>query len=403
MSGEANMTNLKSALKVLYPAGIEKVYYQKSAFAALVPRDTKFVGDEAAIVINYATTQGRSHSFTKAKSGKKPSVLAKFRVTRKPDYSLASLKNELILASETDAGAIIPALKLEMNNAYEAAVSSESFSLFDAGSGSRGQIGAIATNKITLAKVSDVVYYEVGMTLEVSATNGGGAGVRTGSLEVSAVDRDAGIITCTANITTGIAAAVVNDYIFAAGDYDLGISGLAAWIPKVAPTSGDNFFEVDRSKDVTRLAGHRVDGSSLPIEEAGLRAGTVLETAGAKPDYWIMNPLDHENLIKSVGAKVIYIDVKSEFANVNFRGVALQIGNSVVKAVADRNCPVGDSWMIQLDTWELKSLGPSIRNLDLDGLKMLRESDDDAVEFRIGGYKQLVCNKPGYNAYVKLA
>lgn len=399
----ADMTNFKAALKTLYPAKIEQVYYQKNPLASLLPRDTKFTGDEATIVVNYATTQGRSHSFSKAKSGKKPSVLAKFRLTRKPDYSLASLKNELILASETDAGAIMPALKLEMDNAYEAAVSSEAFSIFDSGTGCRGQIAVIAGAKVTLSKPSDIVYYEVGMTLEVSATNGAGAGVRAGSVEVASVDRDAGTFDCTGNVTAGIAAAVVNDYIFAAGDYDFGISGLAAWIPKVAPTAGDNFFEVDRSKDVTRLAGHRVDGSSLPIEEAGTRAGTVLETAGAKPDYWIMNPLDHENLIKSVGSKVIYIDVKSEFANVNFRGVALQVGNNVIKAISDRNCPVGDSWMIQLDTWELKSLGPSIRNLDIDGLKMLRENDDDAVEFRIGGYKQLACNKPGYNAYVKLA
>lgn len=400
---EANMTNFKNALKTLYPQKIEIVYYQKNPFASLVPRDTKFVGEDAAVVINYATTQGRSHSFAKAKSGKRPSVLAKFRIERKPDYSLASLKNELILASETDAGAIMPALKLEMDNAYEAAVSSEAFSLVDSGTGCRGQISAISGAEVTLTRVSDIVYFEVGMTLELSATNGGGANVRAGSVEIQSVNRNTGKFTCTGNVTAGIAAAVVNDFIFAAGDYDFGMSGISAWVPKTDPVAGDSFWGVDRSKDVTRLAGHRVDGSNLPIEEAGLRAGTILDTAGAKPDHWFMNPLDLENLIKSVGSKVIYVDVKSEYANVNFRGVAIQVGNNVIKCIGDRNFPVGDSWMIQLNTWELKSLGPSIRNLDIDGLKMLRENDDDAVEFRIGGYKQLACNKPGYNAYVKLS
>lgn len=400
---EANVTNFKAALKTLYPAGIEKLYYQKNPFAALVKRDTKFTGEDAAIVINYSTTQGRSKTFSKAQGNKKQSSLVKFRIERKPDYSLASLSNELILASESDPGAIMPALKLEMDNAYDAAVNSEAYSLFNSGSGSRGTIAVIAGTKITLTKPSDIVYYEVGMKIELSLTDGGGAGVKTGSGEVASIDRDLGTFDLTAAVTTAIPTALVGDYIFAEGDYDLGMSGLAAWIPKVAPTSGDSFWGVDRSKDVTRLAGLRVDGSALPIEEAGLRAGTMLDTVGAKPDYWIMNPLDQENLIKSVGAKVIYIDVKSEFANVNFRGVALQVGNNVVKAISDRNCPVGDSWMIQLDTWELKSLGPSIRNLDIDGLKMLREGDADNVEFRIGGYKQLACNKPGYNAYVKLS
>lgn len=403
MSGEANMTNFKAALKVLYPAGCEIVYYQKNPFAALVNRNTKFVGDEDTILIKYTTTQGRSRTFSKAQANKKPSALAKFRVTRKPDYSLASLKNELILASESDAGAIMPALKSEMDSAYDSAVNSEAYSLWDIGTGARGQVGSFTGATVTLKKTSDHVYFEVGMTLAVSATNGGGSGVRTGTVEILSINRDTGVLTMTGTVTSGISAIANDDYIFVDGDYDLGLAGVPAWIPKTAPTSGDSFFEVDRSKDVTRLAGHRIDGSALPIEEAGLRAGTAIETAGGKPDAWWMNPIDLENLIKAVGAKIIYMDVKSEFANVNFRGVALQIGNNVVKAMGDRNIPVGDSWMLQMDTWELASLGPSIRNLDIDGLKMLRESDDDAVEFRIGGYKQLKCNKPGYNAYVKLA
>ena len=43
-----------------------------------------------------------------------------------------------------------------------------------------------------------------------------------------------------------------------------------------------------------------------------------------------------------------------------------------------------------------------IRILDLDGNKVLRESDADAVEVRSGGYKTLGCNAPGHNVNIKL-
>lgn len=396
---EANVANFKAALKTLYPVGIEKVYYKNHPYAALVPRDTNFVGEDKAVVVNYATTQGRSHTFSKAQSNKKSSALAKFRIERRPDYSLASLSNELILASESNAGAMISALKLEMDNAYEAAVQSEAMALFGKGTGVRGQVKAISTNEIELVNPRDIVFFEVGMAIEVSTANGGGT-LRAGQAIIDAVNRRTGKFTVvSAAAITGLA---VSDYVFAAGDYDLGISGLAAWVPSTDPTASEDFWGVDRSKDSERLAGVRYDGSALPIEEAGLAGGTILTDSGADPDYWFMNPYDHENLIKSQGSKVMYVDIESKF-DVKFRGVQLSIGNSIVKAVADRNCRKGDSWMCQLNTHKLNSLGPSIRNLDLDGLKMLREGTADNVEFRIGGYKQLEVNKPGYNAYIKLA
>lgn len=395
---EANVANFKAALKTLYPTGIEKAYYQNHPLAAMIPRKTDFVGEDKAVTVNYATTQGRSHTFSKAQGNKKSSSLAKFRIERRPDYSLASLSNELILASESNAGAIIPALKLEMDNAYEAAVQSEARSLYGSGTGKRGQVKTISTNEIELVNPRDIVFIEVGMAIEVSVANGGGA-VRAGQAIVDKVNRRTGKFTVvSAAAITGLA---VGDYIFAAGDYDLGLSGLAAWVPAADPTSGESFWGVDRTKDSERLAGIRFDGSALPIEEAGLAGGTMLTDSGSNPDYWFMNPYDHENLVKSQGSKVQFVDVKSNF-DVNFRGVQMAIGNSIVKAVADRNCPKGDSWMVQMNTLCLQSLGPSIRNLDLDGLKMLREGDADNVEFRIGGYKQMEVTKPGFNAYIKI-
>jgi hypothetical protein len=58
--------------------------------------------------------------------------------------------------------------------------------------------------------------------------------------------------------------------------------------------------------------------------------------------------------------------------------------------------------MLQLDMWKLYSLGKAPKILDADGLKMLRESDADAVQVRVGYYAQVGCRAPGFNATVKL-
>jgi hypothetical protein len=59
-------------------------------------------------------------------------------------------------------------------------------------------------------------------------------------------------------------------------------------------------------------------------------------------------------------------------------------------------------WVVQQNTWKLASLKKSIRVLDQDGNKMLRVSNADSMEIRIGGYKQFGCMAPGYNGNFKI-
>jgi hypothetical protein len=53
-------------------------------------------------------------------------------------------------------------------------------------------------------------------------------------------------------------------------------------------------------------------------------------------------------------------------------------------------------------TWKLYSLGAAPKMLELDGLPMLRITDDDAYEGRMGYYANLGCTAPGFNAVVTM-
>jgi len=100
-------------------------------------------------------------------------------------------------------------------------------------------------------------------------------------------------------------------------------------------------------------------------------------------------------------SKVQYIDLKAN-AEIGFRGVVINGPRGPIKVVPDANCPGNKAFMLDLSVWKLYSLGKAPKILDTDGLKMLRESNANAVEIRIGFYAQLGCNAPGYNAVISL-
>lgn len=396
----ASVINMAAILKTIYPSGLPKdATYKDNPLLALMPKATDFYGEDAKAPLKYAPNAGRSSTFSTAQSNSSNVKNVAFRYTRNSDYAVARITNELILASKNNGGAFISALKQEIDSAQLNITNSAAQAMYGNGSGVIGQLAAsttLASTTLPLRSPDDVVFFEVGYKIKLSATNGGGS-VKAGVLTVTAIDRETGVLTVDQNISTAIATATVNDFISIEGDYDSKMKGLSAWIPQVAPTSGDNFFGVDRSLDVTRLAGFRGDLSSLPIEEALIQGGMKIGRDGGKVDHVFMSFQKYADLTKSLGSKVQYVDVIAKDANIGFQGVKVNLGKSIATVIPDRNCPENQMKMLQLDSWKLHSLEGMPMILDMDGLKMLRVSNDDAAEIRVGYYAQIACNWPGAN------
>jgi hypothetical protein len=398
-----NLTTFAAALKQHYTNDrVENMVYKDNPLLAMISKMEQFGGKNLPIPIIYANPQGRSASFSTAQSNKGSSQLKDFVLTRDRDYSLASIDNETMEASKGDANAFLQAATVEIDGAIQSATRSLAISLYGTGSGSIGQVanGSFATTVLQLSDIESVTNFEVGQILQVSATDGGGS-VRAGTLEVAGVDRDAGTVTMTQNLSTGVAAIAQNDFIFVEGDYDAKIKGLRAWVPDSAPSSTP-FFGVDRTSDVVRLAGVRYDGSAQPIEEALVDAAARVAREGGRPDHCFMSYDKFSDLEKALGSKVQYIDLKTK-AEIGFRGMLINGPRGPIKIIPDQNCPSDRAFMLQMDVWKLYSLGKAPRILDSDGLKMLREASADAVEVRVGYYGQLGCRAPGWNANIKLS
>jgi hypothetical protein len=405
-----------AALKELYDdQKIQNLVYKNNPFLAMVPKMEEFGGKYMPIPLIINTSQGRSATFSNAQGNQTAATVESFALTRASNYSIAQIDNQTLLASKTDKMAFINGATVVIDGAIRALTNSLATQLFRSGSGTIGQVSAAGINAstgvITLTNSSDVVNFEVNMTLN-------GANTETSApyaapLYVVAVNRSAGTITVNTSMGGTTFPIVVpsgwgaGSYLFVQGDRTLAgaglaLKGLSGWIPTTAPTTGDNWFGVDRSVDPTRLAGVRFDGSQESIEEAVIDASLLVAREGGTPDVCIMNFASYAALEKSLGAKAQYISFDGP-AKLYYPGILINGAAGQIRVFPDRSCTAKTAYLLQMDTWKLYSLGPAPHIAKYaDGLEMLRVFNSDAAELRVVSYANLACNAPGFNAVVQL-
>jgi len=399
-----DLVSMNAALKELYSGQVvENLVYSDNPFLAMVPKGSDFGGKYKPIPIQTGVSQGRSSTFSFAQANQTAPDLESFLITRSKDYSIATIDNETMLASKTDKMAFLDGAKLLIDSAIRSITNSLASSLFRSGTGSIGQISSISTGVIVLSNPADVVQFERNMVLQANATDGGTPRAALGY--VIAVNRSLGTVTVSASLggSAGTPSSwAPSDFLLVQGDNNAKLKGLSAWLPFVAPTTGDNFFGVDRSIDVTRLSGVSYDGSAQSIEEALIDHSSLIAREGGKPDVMITNFATYAALEKSLGSKVQYVDMKQ--ADIGFRGIMVNGANSMIKVFPDRNCPAQRGFLLSMNSWKLEALGDAPQILKYgDGLEMLRVSNADAGEVRVGYYAQLRTNAPGWNGQIKFS
>lgn len=403
-----DLTGYASALKVLYPTSkIEKLSYGSNVWFALVPKDPTFYGKSADIPVTIADITGANQDFSQAVTDKAGSTINDFSITRKKEYALASVDGETMEASQRDAGAFVSAIKSELDSAFRKAGLRIGQALYGDGSGQLAEVGSSSGSTITLANIDDIVNFALGQKIVFAADNTSALRDSGDDLVVSGIDEDTGVLTFTEAAST-ISGLTNGDAMFTLGDYASAsdrnrISGLGAWVPTTAPATSDSFFGLNRSTYPTALAGHRIVGTALQIDEALMKAAVRVARAGGMPDTCLVNHSQYEQLVNILGSKVTYVD--HDLGAVGFTSIRIIGPAGPLDVFADFNCPVESAYVLQRDTWKLMSLNkaPHILGLEQgDGLRWLRESSSDAYEIRVGAYAQLACTAPKWNATVSL-
>ena len=400
-----DVTSFGAALKQHYSDwAIENMVYQDNPLFAMVNKVENFGGDVFKLPIIIGNPQNRSMTFSTALAGTSTSNLKAFLLTRKSDYSIASISNEVMLASEGNSDAFLRAATVEIDGALHALGRSIATKLYRNGSGSIGRLSATSgtTTTLTLLNPEDIVNFEVGMALESNNTDDSiSVKTSTGSEGlITAIDRSLGVITLSQAIS-GLAA---SDYMFVRGDASVGaISGLDAWLTTDPTALAASFFGIIRNVDQNRLAGNNFDGSSYTVEEAIVKHASLIAREGGAPDVLFMNYKDYANLQNSLGSKVMYVDMKVGYEGaISFRGIAINGPRGVIKCIPDQNCPVGYAYMLTMKSWKLATLKKAVNLFDGDGLRMLRSPTSDSLDIRSFFYGNLGCNAPGFNGKLTL-
>lgn len=394
-----DVTSFTAALKQHYvDFTVKDLSYQNKPLHALIRKDEKFTGLNLPLPLRYGNPQNRSAVFATAQAGTSNVAVSQFLLTRKSDYSLAQIQNEVLEASQGDSAAFMSAATTQIDGAVASLAASLATAEYRNGSGSICQVGSVSSNTITLANIAEIAVIERNMVLQANATDGGTP--RAGTMTVTSVDRNLGTFTCSGGVVSGVAA---GDYILVNGDLNAKIHGLDGWLPMPGVLTSTTFLGLDRTADATRLAGVSKDYTGAPIDQALVNLSSAIGREGGKPDYTFMDFENYAALENALGSKVQYVNVKASDIDVGFEGIRVHGTKGPIQVVADQNCQANRFYMLQLDTWALYSLGMAPKMFRGDSLEYLRVSNSDAVELRVLYYAEMGCVAPGWNGVAKIA
>lgn len=429
------MVSLESILKEYYrDGGVVNTTFVKNPLWALLTKEQNRMGNVGGSYflwpVKYATSQGRSATFSDALSGGQITATqaVDFKVPNVVNYQTTTLSSQLMLQTRGNRNAFVEAVALEMDGCLDNLGVDMGVSVYGNGTGLRGTVASttvISSSTLKLSIAKQASRFEVGMQLDLcptGTTTPRAYGTAGHGLYVIAVNTIAGTLTIgttpnpqTASpvdiddATNGIPGAQVGDDIFVTGDENSKVVGLEGWLPYGGP-SATPFFGVDRTVYPTRLAGQWLDGSQLSIEQAFIDATSlVAEQAGGtgrnQVTHFFVPFNKYSQLLNSQVAKTI-IDVaigEGSETEVSFPAVRLMTAEGPVLVMPDRNCPANRMYGIDISTFKYLFVGPDpIFLWNLDGNDMLRINDADGVGIRFGAYGSVVCEKPGTNVVIKV-
>lgn len=407
MATEFNMTTMAAVLKERYTSYLLKEIYENRPLFGMIPKRTDWTGDNLKVPVQIGNASANSATFTTAQSNQYAAVYRAFTPSRVTMYQLARLDRQTMLATRNDEGAFFRAATRAMDDAVNGLVERLCGQMFRKTTGSIGQIsGSVTSGVVYLADPESISNFNIGDVILAYQTDGGTAEAGTGY--VLKVDRDpvTPSITVSATSVSGSAGTPSGwsdgDYLAPAGTVNLTMAGLSDYIPTTAPTSGDSFLGVDRSIDPVRLAGNRVNGTGMPLEEALNAIFTAVGKQGGRPDAFVTNYTTYNGLLNALGSRAVSVEMSGP-AGISYSGVRYNAPTGPVKIWADPFCPGNIGYALQTNTWELASLDKAPHIVDDDGMGWFRVYNADASEVRVNFYGNMVCYAPGKNGVVQTA
>ena len=408
MGSAANIANVPQILKNIWRDDIFNFMYEEQPFLGLVTKTTDWDGLFQLITVMYGGMAGRSNTFGEAKANKSPPKYAQMQVAVRDNFATWSVDHKLITLSRNQRGALVRALTESTEKATSKLKRSSCWMFWRDGGGSVARIKTISTNTFTLYDVNDIRNFDLDDVLEFSIDSGiAGAGVLAGSLVVTGLDEDLGIVTVDQNVTN-IPTLAANYYVFHKGDYNLSFSGVPAYVTLTAPGTGivpASIWGMPRTNFPTRLAGSRFTGSNLMITEAIKKALALGYRRNIETTHIFAPPEVYNDVEMSLGSQRMYTDEKVGTVGYQALNFTMQ-GGKTVKMYSDADIPRSPDastryvFGVNLPTWKFQTADDYpmwLASVATGGGKFMVEQNTNSSEGRLGGYGQLYTIAPGQN------
>ena len=410
MGYQFDATAATPILKQKYSKARVQTLAFKSAALAIIPKDMEQGGIAYNQPVRSAVGSTASHTATVSFSSGSSSIYNNFVVPYAASFATANVTGDAVDRAKGEANALVDAMVSEFDGAFLDIGQMLGADFFGDGGGSYGQISATSTPgssaTITLANASQIVNFSQGQILQLSSDDGtGGAGPFTGTATVTAVDINLATITVSGtNWQASIPNAVAGSWLFQNGNYNGAMVGLSAWLPAYNQRAGlaTPFLSVARSADPVRLAGVAVNGAGVAKDVTLIRALSLVQRMGGRPDYVILNPLDYSAIVTAATSRIVYTTVQSfDNAQLSFKAAELATEYGIITLLTDVFCPVGQCYALQMDTWKIPSMGevPRVWGEGTDGLQWLRGTGD-SFQLRLVARNGLATSAPGTNAVI---
>lgn len=412
-------TNQDAILREVYTdeAVQQQSYGENPLFAFIQKKRGKTAGGRRYIqVVEFGNPGGTSADYASAMTDNTTSSYEDFAIPRKFQYQRVKIAHELLFATEKKSEAAVNALT-EFDRGFRSFGEKVGRRLYRTQGGSLGQLAlsSITTTTLTFTDNAAVFNFQIGQTLQFALADGSGSLLDSGdTTTVTAVDHEAGTVTIADQLDTKIAGITTASFVFQRGDFNACLAGLEDWMPvdNRATKLAASFNAVTRSAAPVYLGGVFMDGTSFgALDEVFIKLAGKVGKYGGKPDYAFAN---HESLsdlelvsnsrVRILGALDTKIVGESGDIIVGFGGYRVLVGGRPVDVYPDRNCPSNRFDLLQLNTWTLWHTGDLINWLgeSYTGNKMQPSREDDSAESRLGGYMNLGCSAPGFNAVAKI-
>ena len=412
------LTNAAPLMKRYYDdRRVYSMAYKNRPLYAWIPKKTGVVGEASGynVPLTIDDIPGESADFLSAVQSRDGDSHEVWQLNRVKRYATATLDWETVRAMSNNMGSFMRAVKPRINSAINQLANSTAWAMYQNATGARGRyatanitVGTDGT--IVLDDFEDARSFSLRRTCVVAVADSGGALLDTGSTAiVTGINIQTGTITF-----DDIPAAwdVANASIFMKGDHAASgvtlrvIDGMESWSPASTPAGGVLFKNVERAKFVDKLLMLK---STVTITGAGdIQAGVRLAAAKVQanegsPDALFLGPERWAELEGDMASQSRYEMMMGSDGRTGFDSITINAGGGKIQVVADPWCPEDKGYMLQRNTWEMFSIDRFPDFVSQDGAQLHRLEESDAVEFRMGGYYNVLCRAPGHNMDITFA